>query len=71
MGISLNGYLSMRCGKSATACALWLEGHWGPLLQRGPRRPPSPGKTSKQHPFAIRHVGEVVKAQNAKAMIAR
>ena len=71
LGISLRDRLRQKCDKKAAGCALWIEGHWGPLLQGGPKIPPTPGKTAPAHRFAVRAVGGLVKDNAAKAMIAK
>ncbi len=69
LGISLLDRLRSKCPKGARSCAIWLEGHWGPLVPAGP----TGGTKSGSHPFAVRHVGEVIPSgtRNARVTIVK
>jgi hypothetical protein len=58
LGISLLDRLRSSCPPNRQACAVWLEGHWGRLVEV-----PSPAPASgsvRRWPFAVRRVGELV-----------
>lgn len=49
LGISLLERVRTLCVDNGVSCALWLEGYWGPLLER----PPGAIGGAEQHTFAV------------------
>jgi hypothetical protein len=65
LGVSLRDRLRSKCPEGARSCAIWLEGHWGPLVPAGPTARPKAGP----HPFAVRHVGPVIPSGTKSARV--
>lgn len=63
MGVALKDQLRRKC--AAATCAVWLEGHWGALVQSGPQLPVPGGKKV----FAVLSVGEVVSGSGLTAWV--
>lgn len=66
MSVALLDILRDRCPKSADACAVWLEGHWGPLVDvpmPDLDLPGEPEDDRKRWPFAVLQVHDLIDAK--------